>query len=120
MTPLVGNLKKWEIIEMDDLVFKHYFDDNYDPEYINGAFGGILPTGELVVHFYMDRLPIPNETKTIFSEDGVIEDNLTIDPEDFKIRRVIKNGIIMSIDTAKSISDWLRGMVDDMEDTCDE
>lgn len=105
---------------MDELVFKHYFDDDYDPEYINGAFGGVLPTGELVVHFYMDRLPVPNETKTIFSDEGDIEDIITTDPKEFKFRRVIKNGIIMSKDTAKSISEWLSSMLDDMEDASDE
>ena len=103
---------------MDELVFKHYFDDDYDPEYINGAFGGVLPTGEIVVHFYMDRLPVPNETKTTFTNDGTIkEDNITTDPKEFKFRRVIKNGIIMSKDTAKSICEWLNTMVDDMEDS---
>lgn len=123
MTALISYLEKinWEYIKMDELVFKHYFDDDYDPEYINGAFGGVLPTGEIVVHFYMDRLPVPNETKTTFTNDGTIkEDNITTDPKEFKFRRVIKNGIIMSKDTAKSICEWLNTMVDDMEDSLDE
>ncbi len=35
--------------------FKYVFDDDYNPKYVNGAFGGVNPQGEINLNFYMER-----------------------------------------------------------------
>ena len=79
-----------------ELKAKYVFDDDFDPEYITGAFGGVLPSGELVVDFYLERTPIPYETVQTIDENGKMSGSLTVtapDLEDFKLRRTIKSGI---------------------------
>lgn len=93
------------------VTFKYYFDKDYDPEYINGAYGGQTPNGELVIHFYMERFPIPYEVTQGLTDEGLLdEDNLEFVPaqDTAKIRRVVKNGVIMSRENAINVYQWLK------------
>lgn len=40
---LSNNYIKWGEDSMRDINFKYVFDDNYNPQYVNGAFGGVGP-----------------------------------------------------------------------------
>ncbi len=95
--------------------FKYIFNDDYDPEYINGAFGGLNTTGELVVNFYMDRIPIPYEVKQMINDDGTLNEEVEVTkPDEMKIRRVVKNGVVMNKDTAVSVYLWLKNQLKEM------
>ena len=92
-----------------EVVYKYIIPEDYEPEYINGIYGGLSPNGELVLNFFMDRFPIPLEARHAINEIGQV-DNKTIQEnnEDIKIRRVIKQGVMMSPNTAVSIYHWLK------------
>lgn len=109
-------------MDKNEVKFKYYFDDDYDPEYVNGAYGGQTPNGELVIHFFMDRFPIPYEITQGFTEDGALdENNIQIVPSiDSKVRRRVKTGVIMSPDTAHGIYNWLKMRLKEMGFTDDE
>ena len=97
-------------MDNEKVTFKYYFDKDYDPEYVNGAYGGQTPNGELVIHFFMDRYPMPYEVTQGLTEDGLLDDNnIQFVPalENAKIRRVVKTGVVMSKDTALNIYNWL-------------
>ncbi len=97
-------------MDRNEVRFKYYFDSDYDPEYVNGAYGGQTPNGELVIHFYMDRFPIPYEVTQGLTEDGLLdEENIRVKPDldEAKIRRKVKTGVLMSRDTAINIYHWL-------------
>ena len=44
-----------------EIVFKYIFNYAYNPVYVNGAHGGLSPRGELVMNFYLERPPLPEE-----------------------------------------------------------
>lgn len=102
-------------MERSSIKFKYIFDDNYDPDYVNGAFGGVNPDGELVINFYMDRIPIPYETEHFINEDGSLGDEVVVTkPEEMKVRRVVKNGVVLSRETAVNIYKWLKDQLIEM------
>lgn len=98
-------------MDNEKVTFKYYFDEDYDPEYVNGAFGGQTPNGELIINFFMDRFPIPYEVTQCFTEEDVLDENnmeIIPKPGDSKIRRVVKTGVVMSPNTAISVFQWLK------------
>lgn len=105
-------------MENREIKFKYVFDDDYEPEYVTGAFGGVMPGGDLVVNFFLERLPIPYETKQAIDENGILDPNLTVvnpEPSDYnKIRRTVKNGIILNTQTALSIYRWMKDKLSEM------
>lgn len=100
-----------------ELRAKYVFADDYEPDYITGAFGSIQPNGDLVIHFYAERIPIPYETVQSISENGMPGEEISIvkpDPSQFKLRRSIKNGAVMNKDTALGVYRWLKGQLKQM------
>ena len=103
--------------EENKIEFKYIFEDDYNPKYANGAYGGIAPLGEIVLNFYVDRQPVPySETREI-SEGGEIGELIEIKPHDHKqkIVRYIQSGVILNLDSAKRIHKWLGEQVDKLE-----
>lgn len=102
-------------MDKPEVRFKYIFDDDYEPEYVNGVYGGLNPNGELIINFFMDRFTIPNEIKQVVNEDGTLDDtSAQVMPDDLIIRRVIKNGIVMSPATAVSVYTWLKDKLVEM------
>ncbi|HOE88612.1 MAG: hypothetical protein BWY50_00849 [Spirochaetes bacterium ADurb.Bin315] len=88
--------------------FKYIFEKDYNPKYVNGAFGGMSPTGEMVVNFYLERMPLPYSDFHDVKE-GQVGDLTGREPEDYDstIVRYIQNGIVLSLEHAKAIHNWL-------------
>ena len=95
--------------------FKYLFDKRYDPDYVNGFYGGINPSGELVMHFYLERLPLPYEKELTFSEDGSTCESSVVSPQDYKFIRSVRNGVVMNQETARALLNWLQDVVTEME-----
>lgn len=100
----------------ESIKFKYLFEDNYDPEYVNGIYGGINPCGELVLHFFLERIPLPfEETVSLDDSDGSFGETIAIRPEEYKFIRSIKNGVVMNKDTAQTLLEWLQSVIPNME-----
>jgi len=89
---------------------KYIFRNDYNPIYINGAYGGVTPSGEIVANFFFERHPLPNsETWT--------QDTNELNPKDlaYSSVRVVESGIIISPQTAKDLAKWLLQKVEHAE-----
>ena len=97
--------------------FKYIFNDDYNPVYINGAHGGISPQGEIIANFYLERLGLPNSLINSVTQDGKLGDVIESDPKDLNQSHVrfIRNGIIMNLQTAKTIHRWLGQHIETLE-----
>lgn len=104
-------------MEKSKINFKYKYDEDYNPVYINGAYGGISTHNEIIVNFYLERLPIPKETDHEINEDGSLTAPIAIKPENFDstVIRYVSNGIVMNLETAKSINDWLSKNIEELE-----
>jgi len=102
---------------MPDVRFKYIFPKEYNPVYINGAYGGIGPRGELVINFYLERSPVPNEEVRNLRENGSIGEQVKVEPSDLQdtIVRYIDSGVVMNYETAKVIHEWLGKHIQLME-----
>lgn len=90
--------------------FKYIFEDSYNPKYVNGVHGGPTPSGDLVMHFYLERTPLPNTVVHDVDESGaLIPDSLTTSPPAGKpaLVRVVENGVVMNLSFALILRNWL-------------
>lgn len=91
--------------EKKEIEGKFVYPNNYRQDYINGAFGGRTAKGEMVVNFFFETLPCPEKSEIQVLPNGVISESI-ISQNDVTIKEV-RNGIIMNLETAKSIYEWL-------------
>lgn len=94
---------------MMDINFKYIFDDNYNPQYANGAFGGIGPQGEVIIHFYCERGAIPYQVDHKVDDEGVVGAPVSVKPDDLEksFVRVIQSGVILDRTHAINLYNWL-------------
>ncbi len=89
--------------------FKYVFDDDYNPAYASGAFGGPTPRNEIIINFFLERQPIPHSETRAVNKDGtlgeIIQDEGSNDT--LKIIRYVDTGVVMDLKTAKEIYAWL-------------
>lgn len=99
-----------------ELTFKYIFTYDYNPVYVNGAHGGVSPRGELVVNFYLERPPLPNEITHEILPNGTIGKETAVDPDDFanSIVRFVPSGVILNLQSAQSLHQWLGEKVKEM------
>lgn len=92
------------------IISKYIFKEDYNPKYVNGAFGGIGPQGEFMVNFYLERVALPN-SQTFEIQEGKrireIEEERKPSDHEQSLVRVVENGIIMDYQHAKEIHRWL-------------
>ena len=99
------------------VAFKYVFRYDYNPVYVNGAHGGVSPRGDLVVNFYLERQPLPNELTHGINPDGSIGNVVAVDPEDLNasLVRYVTNGMVLNYQDARDIHRWLGDKIEEME-----
>jgi hypothetical protein len=115
-------MKKSEVPPMpgkmpEEIEFKYIFSDDYNPLYVNGAFGGVSSKKEIVVNFYLERIGIPNSQRHKLGPDGKLGDEIERTPatDHLLFVRVVKNGVVLSLESAKVINKWLDQRIQELE-----
>lgn len=103
--------------ESRHIKFKYVFPEDYNPVYCNGAYGGVSTHGEIVVNFFLERMPMPHSVTTPVNENGSLGGVESTDPSDLgeTVIRYISTGVVLSESTAKSIYDWLGTQIQELE-----
>ncbi|HXK48853.1 MAG TPA: hypothetical protein PKW56_00140 [Clostridiales bacterium] len=101
----------------DKIKFKYIFDHNYNPKYVNGAYGGITPKGEIAVHFYLERQGLPNSQTYELTKNRLGEE-IEKDPDDLheSMIRFVDTGVILNVETAKEVICWLQEKVNKLNE----
>lgn len=104
-------------MDKQSLKFKYIFSDDYNPVYVNGAQGGVNPQGEIVANFYLERLALPTAQTQVVTPEGRLGEVIETEPKDWNqsFVRFVKNGIVMNLQSAKSIHVWLGGLIEQCE-----
>ncbi|ABB31700.1 hypothetical protein GeomeDRAFT_0223 [Geobacter metallireducens RCH3] len=99
------------------VTFKYIFTYDYNPAYVNGAHGGVSPRGDLVVNFYLERPPLPNEITHEINPNGTVGAETAVEPDDFaqSLVRFVPSGIVLNHQTARELHHWLGEKVREME-----
>jgi hypothetical protein len=97
--------------------FIYKFSENYNPKYVNGAYGGVNPSGEIVANFYLERMPIPKKVEQKVKEDGSIGAEIKIEPESHgrNFIRFIETGVVFDLKHAKDFHAWLGTKISELE-----
>lgn len=100
----------------NSIKYKYIFKDDYNPRYANGAYGGLTSRGEISVNFFYERPALPKEQIHAI-ENGKIGELISNDPDDnaATLVRVIESGVILNIQTAKQVVDWLQAKISIIE-----
>lgn len=99
-----------------EITFKYIFTYDYNPVYVNGAHGGVSSRGELVVNFYMERPPLPNEITNELNPNGTIGGTIAVDPADFNnsIVRFVPTGVVLNLQSAQDLHQWMGEKIKEM------
>ena len=91
------------------ITVKYKYSDDYNPQYVNGAHGGINVQGEIVINFYFERVPMPNSITQEMTEDRGLGKIIKTEPEDLaqSVLRYVQSGVVMNLEVAKQIHKWL-------------
>jgi hypothetical protein len=108
--------EKQDNTKQSSKTIKYQFSNDYNPIYVNGAYGGVDSNGDIIANFYLERHPLPKK-QTIYA-DGTIED----DPQDLKqtILRYVETGIVMNTKTAQQLADWLYQKIEQAKAICEK
>ena len=100
-----------------EITFKYIFNYAYNPTYVNGAQGGFSPRGEMVIHFYLERHPLPDAISHEITPEGVIGKETGIEPSDLQksMVRFIDTGVVMNYENARIFHSWMGDKLREME-----
>ena len=101
----------------NELTFKYIYTYDYNPDYVNGAHGGISPRGELVINFYLERQPLPNAISHEIAANGMVGPEASVEPTDLNssMVRYVSNGVVLNYQTAREIHYWMGEKIKELE-----
>lgn len=100
-----------------EITFKYIFNYAYNPVYVNGAHGGLSPRGELVMNFYLERPPLPEEIRHEINPNGTIGAVTGEEPHNLgsSMVRFIDSGVVLNYESARNIHHWIGERLKEME-----
>ena len=101
------------------VLFKYKFPDLYSPVYCNGAWGGFTTQGELAVHFFLERVPLPNSETYAVDLGGNLGQLLERDPVISPMPMVLRSvatGVVMNVTTARAVIALLQAKIDEHDE----
>ncbi len=108
--------KKTKQKAKSELTFKYVHPDGLRDCYVNGAWGGLTPRKEIHMHLYSERHPIPKTATHKVKKNGSLEKSAKIELG-ADVVRLVQASVIMNINTAISLRDWLTKTIESVVET---
>lgn len=100
--------------DQHEVKFKYVKSNFFRVIHADGAWGGVSPRGNIHVSFYNERAALPDSSKLVVSDEGVV-----ITPEKFhassRVVRELECDVVFDFATAKSLQAWLNDKVKVLE-----
>lgn len=87
---------------------------NYRIFHVDGAFGGPTPNGQIYMALFVERATIPEVVRYEIKRDGSLSEEISRLGKTGAVREV-EAGIIMNLETAKSLREWLNQKITEIE-----
>jgi len=97
-----------------EIKVKFHIPDNHKLHFTTSVWGGINAKGMVEIHFLHDRPPLPKTSTDVIDENGNLLKS-DIDTSGYGIVRTIQTGVVMDIDSAKSLLTWLQQKIETWE-----
>ena len=88
------------------VTFRYVCPEDLRDLYVNGLYGGITPRGEIYIHFYSERHPIPKKATHKLSDQGMPEKEADLELGG-DVMRMVQSSISIDVNTAVAFRDWL-------------
>ncbi|MBN1150546.1 hypothetical protein JXA84_04920 [candidate division WOR-3 bacterium] len=100
----------------NEKMLKFFYKTNtaYKSHYINGVIGGLTPKGDLKLDFFSENFPVPNSVVHELLENNNLGKEIQRELSEGIIRE-IECGLVMNLETAKSINQWLTEKIKEIE-----
>lgn len=100
-----------------EIKFKYIFADDYNPVYVNGAYGGATARGEIVANFFLERQALLTSVTHAVDKEGTLGKEIARTPKEEMpaVVRYVSAGIVLSVETAKLIHAWLGEQIQEAE-----
>ncbi|NBV07277.1 MAG: hypothetical protein EBS06_08625 [Proteobacteria bacterium] len=91
------------------IVFNYQKSNEYKNYHIDGVFGGVLPTTNVWFDVFIEKRDFPKKVECELDvKTGVLTEVKQSNPvKDNEILRELQAGFTMSLDTAKTVRNWL-------------
>jgi hypothetical protein len=101
----------------EEITFEYIYPDFYNPIYVNGLEGGITCQKELIVHFFLERPPLPSSVTCEINPEGRPVREVSTLPKDLerKMVRYVRPSIILSPEQAKAFYLWLGRQIEELD-----
>ena len=83
--------------------------------HVDGAFGGLAPSGNIHMALYSERQAIPTRTVFPFEGDKLGPENLKKREVRESLVREVEVDVVLSIDQARALHKWLTGKIESLE-----
>ena len=87
--------------------------NDYTQHFVNGAWGGFTPRGDLIVDFFFEFREMPNEQEADVSNEGKLDYKEPESSDILEIIREVKLGIVMSPQEVINLRDWLNKKIEE-------
>lgn len=98
----------------ETITFHYLKSNNFIIHHIDGIYGGVTPKGFIGINFFSERFPIPKTVTQELIDGKQLGKEISIETKEGVIRQV-ECGVVMNIDTAKSIYKWLERQIIEYE-----
>lgn len=90
---------------------------DYNIVYVNGVYGGLTGKGELRFDFFQEFHPFPDEETLEITDEGKLGNPILPDEdsEQFELIREKQFGVVMSMNFAQSLYQWLEDKLEAYE-----
>jgi hypothetical protein len=115
---LSGHVFEEKMAEMPaSLQFKAAKSRDYRIVAANGVWGGIAPGGDLRIDFFLDSSSLPEEMTYQVLETGQLGKEIQRIPQASLVTREYQVGVVMSLQSAEMVANWLLQKVKESKST---
>lgn len=100
-----------------EIRFSYEYREGSEPQYVNGAIGGVSPRGEIIAHFFFEKPTLPKRVVSEITPAGAIGSETVEEPADMRSSfvRAVTGGIILNYENARNLHTWLGEKIKELE-----
>jgi hypothetical protein len=103
-------------INKQKIAFNYQKSSNYQNFYIDGVYGGVLPTGNIWFDTFIEKGLTPDiVVSEIDMKTGNLNEVSKSPDTNGKMLRELQSGFVLNLSTAKVLRDWLEGKIEIIE-----
>ena len=106
--------------DKNKIAFRYIKNHNYRVVHADGVIGGPSPSGDIHMAFFSQRKPIPRKVVYEITSDGLGPELVDQRESESDIIREFDTDVVMNLNVAKELIEWLQKHVSEVEKVISE